>query len=102
MQGGCVDVKKVDRVSPMLIFLQLAAASTRQTQTAGLEGLIFVSVAEPSSPSTIRNPHISLTLHESGQTTGSIPLQPGSGKVSARMSYSTADHRVIIVVAGRT
>eukprot|EP00966_Prymnesium_polylepis_P317991 7345563-Prymnesium_polylepis.2 len=59
-------------------------------------GLLFASLETASS--TLKDPLLSLTLHDSGQTTGPLPLNRGSTE-SARLSISAQDNRLILVLA---
>ena len=86
----------------LLQWLILSCASLCEAESVRSisEGLLFLQVDDSISMPTARRPHISLTLHDSGQGTGPMPLDSGIGPVSARVGYSESDWDAVIVIAG--
>jgi hypothetical protein len=65
-------------------------------------GLLLASFdSDPGRSPALKDLLVSLTLHDSGKTTSPLPVQQGTTGVvgSVRLSFSTRDHSVVLVLA---
>ena len=81
---------------PAVLALLLVFPLLETADGAAGGGLLFASLEATSS--SFKDPLISLTLHDSGQTTGPLPLNRGSTE-STRLSISAQDSRLVLVLA---
>ena len=93
--------------SMLVAIIVLLARQARAAANPSAHGLLFVSFEPSHSPgASAASPVsiVSVTLHDSGQTTGPLPLESGASAFqdahdSNRISYSRQDHSVVVVLA---